>query len=510
VETVRDLLSIGDDHTVALLDHAGNELTYRALRERVDALAESFRATGVATNDRIAIVLPNGPEMAIAFLAAASVGCVAPLNPKYTEPEFRFYLDDLHPHVLVTPAQGHPDAEAAAGDGIRCVALEGSMRSVAIRVEETDAMTSPAGQPSENDVGLILHTSGTTSRPKIVPLRHRNLVASANNVATSLQLDAADRSLNVMPLFHIHGLVAGLLAPLSVGASVVCTPGFDAFKIHEWIERHEPTYYSAVPTMHQMVLARAGAPRRTSLRFVRSSSASLPTAVLHGLEELFGVPVIEAYGMTEAAHQMAVNPLPPGAAKPGSVGCAAGIQLAILAEDGSERGPGETGEVGIRGPTVIVGYENNEAANVAAFTDGGWFRTGDQGYLDEDGYLFLTGRLKEQINRGGEKISPLEIDEVLTNHPDVDQAVAFAIAHAVLGEEVAAAVVLRAGSELSVADLRAFASAHLAAFKVPRQVFVVDEIPKGPTGKVQRVGLAKVLGVESSGSRVARRREEKS
>ena len=471
-------------------------MTYRALRERVDALSDKLRGMGVGPSDRIAIVLPNGPEMAIAFLAATTAGCAAPLNPKYRESEFRFYMEDLKAKVLLTGESGHPEAEAAAGVDVTKVAVEGTLGTLAFRFTQRNRTEPPLPPPTGEDVALVLHTSGTTSRPKIVPLRQRNLVASAQNVAASMALDSSDRSLNVMPLFHIHGLVAGLLAPLAAGGSVICAPGFEPFKFLNWIDQLHPSFYSAVPTIHQMVLARAGKPLSTTLRVVRSSSAALPGVVLDGLRQVFGVPVIEAYGMTEASHQMASNPLPPGQAKPGSVGRATGIEVAILGQDWSMKAPGERGEVSIRGRTVVDAYENNEDANKASFNDEGWFRTGDEGYLDPDGYLFLTGRLKEQINRGGEKVVPLEIDDVLMSHPDVAQAVAFALPDPLLGEDVAAAVVLREGAEISVSDLRSFASTRLAPFKVPKRVFIVDEIPKGPTGKIQRIGLAKALGVE--------------
>ena len=495
METIRDLLSAGGDDATALVNVEGESLTYRDLRERVGALSDQLRSQGVGPSDRIAIVLPNGPEMALAFLAATHAGCAAPLNPKYRESEFRFYLEDLKAKILITPDGGHPEAEAAAGEDVVKVAALGHMGSLKFRGDKS-IQSHGGAQPGRDDGALVLHTSGTTSRPKIVPLRQCNLVASAGNVAASLSLDESDRSLNVMPLFHIHGLVAGLLAPLAAGGSVICTPGFEAFKFHGWIDQLRPTFYSAVPTMHQMVLARGGEPHATTLRFVRSSSASLPAAVRDGLHRLFGVPVIEAYGMTEASHQMASNPLPPGRSKPGSVGRATGIELAILGQDWSARSPGQRGEVSVRGQTIVSAYENNEEANNSSFNEEGWFRTGDEGYLDSDGFLFLTGRLKEQINRGGEKVVPLEIDEVLMSHPDVAQAVAFALPDPVLGEDVAAAVVLREGTEVSASDLRSYASTYLAAFKVPRHVFFVEEIPKGPTGKVQRIGLAKALGVE--------------
>ena len=296
-----------------------------------------------------------------------------------------------------------------------------------------------------------------------------------------------------MPLFHIHGIMAGMLAPLSVGGSVVCAPGFDAFKFARWLDELRPTYYTAVPTMHQMVIARAGEPRRGALRFVRSSSAALPRSVFDRLGDLFNVPVLEAYGMTEATHQMTCNPLPPASVKPGSVGLATGIEVGILDKENRLLPAGHRGEVVIKGPTVVDGYEDNPEANATAFVDG-WFRTGDEGFLDDDGYLFLTGRLKEQINRGGEKISPLEVEEVLLGHPVVVEAVVFAVPHDKLGEDVGAAVVLADGRDPDEQELRTYLGEQLAAFKVPRRISFVTEIPKGATGKVQRVGMADRLG----------------
>jgi acyl-CoA synthetase (AMP-forming)/AMP-acid ligase II len=344
----------------------------------------------------------------------------------------------------------------------------------------------------------VLHTSGTTSRPKIVPLTHANLSASARNVAASLELTSDDICLNVMPLFHIHGLVAGLLASLHSGGGVVCAPGFVAPSFFDWVREFRPTWYTAVPTMHASIASRATADGAIGeshpLRFIRSSSAALPRTTLGKLEEVFRVPVIEAYGMTEAAHQMASNPLPPGARKSGTVGRAAGPDIAVLNKNGQAVPQGVRGEVAIRGPNVTAGYVRNPEANAAAFTDG-WLRTGDEGILDEDGYLTILGRLKETINRGGEKISPLEVDEVLMAHPAVAQAVTFAVPDAVLGEDIAAAVVLREGTSVSEGQLREFVSVRLALFKVPRRVLFMKSIPTGPTGKPQRMGLAERLGV---------------
>jgi oxalate---CoA ligase len=320
-----------------------------------------------------------------------------------------------------------------------------------------------------------------------------HLLTSARHIRATLQLKPTDRCLNVMPLFHIHGLVACVLASLGAGGSTVCTRAFSAKRFPGWLEQWKPSWYSAVPTMHEAILAQGQAlpiqPVRSSLRFIRSSSAALPPPVMTGLEETFGVPVIESYGMTEAAHQMASNPLPPRARKPGSVGLATGLEVAILDDAGETLASDRTGEVAIRGPNVTCGYANNPEANATAFCRG-WFRTGDQGHLDGEGYLFITGRLKELINRGGEKIAPREIDEVLLAYPGVRQAVAFAVPHPSLGEDIAAAVVLKNGAAIGEAELREAAFERLPAFKVPSRIVFVKDVPKGATGKIQRIGLA--------------------
>ena len=343
-----------------------------------------------------------------------------------------------------------------------------------------------------------MHTSGTTSRSKLVPLSQANICASAHNVRTSLALTEADRCLNIMPLFHIHGLIAGVLASFAAGATVVCPPGFNALKIFTWLSEAQPSWITAVPTMHQAILARAArnpdALAAIRLRLLRSSSAALPASVMAELEAVFDAPVIESYGMTEAAHQMTSNPLPPATRKPGSVGLPAGSEVAIMDAAGRPLAAGETGEIVIRGANVTVGYDHNPEANDAAFTRG-WFRTGDLGAFESGGYLSISGRLKEIINRGGEKISPREVDEVLTEHPAIAQAVAFAVPHTALGQDIAAAIVLREGADASEQDIRGFAAERLADFKVPRRILILDAIPTGATGKLQRIGLAKKLGL---------------
>jgi acyl-CoA synthetase (AMP-forming)/AMP-acid ligase II len=466
------------------------------------ATAEQLHALGIGRNDRVAIVLPNGPEMATAFLSVAACATTAPLNPAYRAEELDFYLSDIGARaILVAEDEAGPAVTVAEKLGI------GVLRLIALRDAPAGSFRiegkaiGPAAAPElaqPDDVALLLHTSGTTSRPKLVPLSHANLAASARHIGATLALSASDRCLNIMPLFHIHGLIAAVLSSLASGGSVFCTPGFNALRFFHWLTDAKPSWYTAVPTMHQAVLARAARNPEilaaTKLRFIRSSSASLPAQVMGELEATFGCPVIESYGMTEAAHQMASNRLPPGLRKAGSVGAAAGPEVAVMAPDGALLTTGETGEIVIRGPNVTVGYEKNPDANASAFAHG-WFHTGDQGVLDEDGYLRVTGRLKEIINRGGEKISPLEVDDVLMDHPAVAQVVTFAMPHDKLGEEVAAAIVLREGSVASEGDIRTFASGRLADFKVPRRIVILEEIPKGATGKLQRIGLAAKLGL---------------
>ena len=506
VSTISELLAAGHNDAVAIAAPNRPALTYKGLRAHVEQTVAMLNRFGIGRNDRVAIVLPNGPEMATAFVSIAAGATTAPLNPAYRREEFDFYLSDLGAKaLLVEGGSTSPAIEAAAARNIPVLELVTDESSPAglfeIAPAEGMALAPPAssgGLAGADDVALVLHTSGTTSRPKIVPLTHRNVCASARNIRKTLALTPADRCLNVMPLFHIHGLMAAILSTLGTGASVFCTPGFNALRFFSWLEEAKPTWYSAVPTMHQAILARAARNQEiiaaVPLRFIRSSSSSLPPQVMQELEKTFNAPVVEAYAMTEASHQMTCNPLPPGQRKPGMVGPAAGPEVSIMDEGGSLLPSGTVGEVVIRGPNVTLGYENNPKANAENFTNG-WFRTGDQGVMDADGYLTITGRLKEIINRGGEKISPREVDDVLMDHPAVQQVVTFAMPHHKLGEDVAAAVVLREGTEATEREIRTFAATRLADFKVPRKVLFLEEIPKGATGKLQRIGLAEKLGV---------------
>jgi acyl-CoA synthetase (AMP-forming)/AMP-acid ligase II len=501
-QTVIELLSAGADSDIAITAPDRAPLTYADLRALVADTVGALRGLGIGRNDRVAIVLPNGPEMAAAFVAVAAGATTAPLNPAYRADEYRFYLEDLNAKALLVEAgSDSPAIEVAQSLDVPVYELDvaaGSPAGAFTLAAAGEATTGDLDYAGPDDIGLVLHTSGTTSRPKIVPLSQANICASANHIGAVLELSAEDRCVNIMPLFHIHGLIAAVLSSLAAGASIYCTPGFNALRVFGWFADAEPSWYTAVPTMHQAILSRAA--RNTDiiaamdLRFIRSSSSSLPPQVMAELEETFGCPVIESYGMTEAAHQMASNPLPPAARKPGSVGIAAGPEVTIMDTENNILAAGETGEIVIRGPNITSGYENNPAANAEAFSDG-WFRTGDQGIMDDEGYLRITGRLKEIINRGGEKISPREVDEVLLDHPAIAQAVTFAIPHDKLGEEVGAAIVLKEGASAEDKEVREFAAKRLADFKVPRKILFIDEIPKGATGKLQRIGLHEKLGL---------------
>ena len=495
---IRELLGKGSTDAAAIAAPGARALSFAGLRAQIDETAAALHVAGIGRGSRVAIVLANGPELATTFLSIASCASAAPLNPAYRAEEFEFYLSDLKARALIVEA----GAESPA------IAVARKLDVPVIRLHPTREKGAGSftldipdlGQRDDDAHGeaLVLHTSGTTSRPKIVPLSEANIAASARNIAATLELSDSDRGLVIMPLFHIHGLMAGITAPLAAGGSVFCTPGFNALKFFSWMEEAQPSWYTAVPTMHQAILSRAHQHKaliaENPLRFIRSSSASLPPPVLSALEETFGAPVVEAYGMTEACHQISSNPLPPGKRKTGTVGPAAGPDIRIMDRDGNLLRPGVTGEIVIRGENVTRGYDANPEANAAAFHDG-WLRTGDQGVMGEDGYVTITGRLKEIINRGGEKISPREVDEVLMDHPAVMQAVTFAIPHDKLGEDVGAAVVLHDGTALSERELRDFAALHLADFKVPRRILFLPEIPKGATGKLQRIGLAQKLGL---------------
>ena len=491
-EAAEPLLELigGDESQEALVcPDDGIAISYAELGRAVTGLAGRLRDAGVGRGDRVAVVLPNGPEIVALLFALASLGAtMAPLNPAYTEPEYRFFLDDLAPQLVLVGAGAAPAARAAAGT-IGLVEVlpweSGLPPRLSVGGGVNTRGLAPVTQGGPEDVALLLHTSGTTSRPKQVPLLQRNLTAQARSIAGHYRLGPDDVSYCPMPLFHVHGLIASTLAQLAAGGTVVVPRRFSPRRFWAQAADHGVTWFSAGPTMHRMILDQPGGPIAT-LRFARSCSSALSPQLLRAAEARLGVPMVEAYGMTEAGHQMTSNPLPPAARIEGSVGVPTGADIRIVDAAGVDVAPGAAGEVAIRGPGLTPGYLNNERANSEAFFDG-WFRTGDEGAI-EDGYLHLRGRLKELIIRGGENISPLEVEAVLLAHPQVAEAVAFGVADSKYGQTVAAAVVLR--GEATAEELRSDARRSLAGYKVPDTIHIVAEIPKTPTGKVQRSRMA--------------------
>ena len=481
-------------HGTAIITEDCSAFSYAFLSDEVERLASQLALLSVRHGDAVALVLPNSIRFMACFLAVTRAGAVAaPLNPAYTENEFRFYIEDSDCRLVILDSEAEEAKKAASSLGVDILEVSATDDSFIVLSRNGGQLSGSADPipPAPDDIALLLHTSGTTSRPKGVPLSHRNIVASLLNVAKSYSLSVEDKSLIVMPLFHVHGLMGAALSTLSTGGAIVVPPRFSASRFWQLQQTTGATWYSASPTIHQVLLMRADddeAPR-SGFRFIRSCSAALTTETLKGLENRFDAPVLEAYGMTEAAHQMSTNPLPPGERRPGSVGTATGVKISIMdmESQGSILPPNTKGEIVIRGENVMGGYRNNPEATRDAIKDG-WFRTGDQGFLSEDGYLTLTGRIKELINRGGEKISPLEIDEVLKQHPSVLEAVAFSVPDKKYGECVRAAVVLR--ESMTEEMLKIHCREKLADFKVPDVIYVTNSLPRTATGKIQRRTVA--------------------
>jgi acyl-CoA synthetase (AMP-forming)/AMP-acid ligase II len=495
VDTLLDVLQFADSHTAVIVPELGIRVTYDSLRYQVLAMAKALASAGIRRGDTVAIALPNGLPAIVSFLAASIAGTSAPLNLAYPYEEFLFFLGDTNARILLCPPVGAEFARSAAADKkIPALSVEMNDKGV-VHLAAPPAAAVSFTEPKADDIALVLHTSGSTGRPKRVPLRHFNLAVSSANVANTYELSQQDVSLCIMPLFHVHGLIASLMATLLSGGTVVVPTKFNALSFWRTVHEHQVTWYSGVPTMHQLLLARAHhkPAEAASLRFIRSCSAPLSPGLIHKIEGLFGVPFVEAYGMTEAAHQMTSNPLPPRHRKAGSVGVGAGLRISIMDKEGNHLGTNQRGEVAIQGANVFRGYENNAEANARAFVNG-WFRTGDEGMLDTDCYLHLTGRIKDIIIRGGENIAPHEVDEILLRHPAVAAAVTFGYVHPTLGEEVAAAVVLDEGHDATELALIKHCRELLAEYKCPKKIHLVKSIPTTATGKIRRRAVAAALG----------------
>lgn len=502
VETLSSVLGGERENLPALIGaESGDVITFRDLAERTSDLAAKLRSLGVSRGDRVALALPGGTGLIETIFAVVSLGAAAsPLNPAYTASEFQFYLADLQPRLLLLPAGELTAAREAATLDLRITVVDlllDGTRPVEPHIGRNSLKQAAVSETAEaGDIALLLHTSGTTSRPKQVPLLHRNLMSSIRAIVRHYELTEVDVSFCAMPLFHVHGLVASVWAALAAGGSVVVPARLSGRTFWDALATHEISWFSASPTAHQMFLAhdsgRQGPPQDipTTLRFVRSCSSALAPALHERLEQRYEVPVLEAYGMTEASHQIASNPLPPARRSAGSVGLPTGVDVRIVSKDGRELEPGSTGEVVIQGPSVMLGYLNNPDANTDAFLDG-WFKTGDLGFVDADGYLQLSGRLKELIIRGGENIAPNEIEDVLLRHEAVTDAVCFGVPDEKYGESVAAAVAV--SGPVTERGLRDHCRAELASFKVPTTIHILDALPRTSTGKIQRRRMSSLL-----------------
>jgi acyl-CoA synthetase (AMP-forming)/AMP-acid ligase II len=495
-------------------------LTYRELNSEILEDARQFAEVGLHAGDRIVVVL-DGLELVLALLTLLRRTTVVPLSSAAAPREIAGVLIRLRPAALVTSATVTSARAAAQQAGVRVILVDEvrSSNSSLLSLSNTDvdrrtdarrpprgesSLALHAGSPEPDQVALILSTSGTSGRPKLVPLTHDNVAAAAGATCVAYRLTALDRRLNVMPLFHVQGIVGSIVPSLLAGGSVVCAPRFDAHGVLDWIEAYDPTWFSASPAMYReflIALSTRSRPSTSSLRFVRSGSGPLPASLRKQLEDALLLPVVESYGMTEA-HQIASSPLPPGRHKFGTAGLPTGSEVAVMNDRGEMCPAGTPGELLIRGRNVTSRYLDDPARNATAFVDG-WLRTEDVGYVDDEGYVSIAGRKSDIINRGGEKIAPAEVEDVLLEHPAVHEAAAFSVRHPVLDEDIAAAVVLKSGTDESLEqELRAFVRSRVAPFKVPRRIVSVASLPKTPAGKLRRADLASMIDTPAGANEV--------
>ncbi|KAI1402033.1 acetyl-CoA synthetase-like protein [Hypoxylon fuscum] len=509
--TLQDSIKGAESSVAVIIPSKPNPLTvtYKDLVAECSSFQRKLAAIGITNRSPVSIATVNSYEFIVSFLATSwQRGIAAPLNSAYKQDEFEFYIEDIKSAIVLVPKGAYqanaPSVKAARkfNAAIAECYWDNAKREVALDIKDLGQLKGKSKEnvlkPQPDDVALVLHTSGTTSRPKVVPLTHRNLTRTMKNIQATYQLTAQDRTMLVMPLFHVHGLLCALLAPLYSGGSMIVPTKFSASDFWQEFTAHGANWYTAVPTIHQILLKNPTPNPLPKIRFIRSCSSPLSPTVFHQLEEKFKAPVLEAYAMTEAAHQMTSNPLPPAKRKPGTVGLGQGVEVKILNDAGDEVPQGSEGEICIIGENVTKGYLNNPTANATAFTKGGFFRTGDQGKKDEDGYIIITGRIKELINKGGEKISPIELDNVLTRHPSVSEAVSFAIPDDLYGQDIGVAVVLKSGAKLEQDELRAWVNEKLAKFKVPKKIYFTEIMPKTATGKIQRRIVAEEMQKQES------------
>jgi len=480
---------------LAIVSSAYKPFTYAELAAHSDRFRETLRQSGFGPEARIAVLLKDPPVAALAIVCASCSTVAVPLDPNLTAAELEARLRLLNVDgVIILDGDVTPMRDLAAKYNILIIEVR-VPHAGELGLELFIAGKSGRGTCSgaAEAPAFILQTSGTTAaEPSLIPYSHSNLAATAARLKRWFDLSASDRCLSVTPVYYCHGLTATVVAPLTSGGSVAFPANPHLVNLKEWFGSLQPTWLSAGPTMFHAILDKAhaegGEGVRHNLRFVVSGGASLPLKIQTDLQAALGVPVLEHYGATEAG-QISSNLPPPGPAKAGTCGIPERGSLKVVDPHGVSVGAGERGEVLVSGPAVVAGYLDNPELNKTVFVDG-WYHTGDIGSIDDEGFLTLHGRLKEIISRGGEKISPREIDVALLRHPDVAEAAAFSVPHPRLGEDIAAAVVLRPGATTTGDDLRRFLASELAWFKVPRRISIVSDLPKGKTGKVQRRKLS--------------------
>jgi oxalate---CoA ligase len=503
-----DILSTharNNPESLAILSPQRMPLTYAVLCQHIYEIARLLNESGIRRNDRIAVIFPTGPEAAVAFLTVSSCATCVPLNPVFSAHEFSAYFRKSGIKALIIQAGLETHAMQAAHElGLSIVEAvpgdTGGLFTLFPPISPDKAIDIEPEFAQGEDILTVIATSGTTSLPKLITLPQRLFITGCTLRQHAFQLTEQDRLLNVRPLFY-SGPISNMVASLVAGASIICTTGFEPLEFSTWLDEHQPTWYSAPPALHQSLAIYTasqskGHAIKSNLRFIHSSSTSLPGSLMREMERLFDVPVIQGYASTETG-LIAINPLPPGTRKENSVGVTVGLEIKIVDQHGNAVRQGEVGEVLVQGETVRAGQGYDEEPNASDLTDG-WYRVGDYGYLDSDGYLYVLGRVKETINRAGEKISPAEVEQVLLRHPAVQEATVFPVVDLRLGSDVGAVIVPRAGITLTVKEIQNFVAALLVSFKVPRYVVLAAEIPKSPNGKIQRLTLAERLGVKAA------------
>lgn len=496
---------------VAILSPDGRSLTYAQLCEQILHIVLQLKSAHLKRNDRVALVLPNDLDLAVAILSTAAYATAVPVNPSLKSTELRSYFEVTKTKSVLLADQGMEEARkvaAEAGLPVITVKMNHDPEVSLDKIIEPLKLSNLVKLVRPDDTAFILPTSGTTSTPKAVSISQSSACADAFAIHRWLKLNKKDRCLGVMPLFHVHALFAGLLASLISGGSFISTPGYLSDKFFYWLKELKPTWYSAAPTIHQAIADDASLDLNQNilddsrLRFIRSAAAPLSPELFKKIEDIFQAPLIETYGMTELRTFIAANPLPPLQRKPGSVGLEVGLPVAIIDSSGELLPAGESGEIVVSKNHAVREYIQDEEHGGTEIEDS-WFRTGDIGKFDEEGYLFISGRSKEIIIRGGLNLSPVEIEHVLIRHNEIGEVVVFPTSHQTLGQDIAAAVVPTKGSQITEAKIRSFAFDNLAEFKVPSQVVIVDHIPRSAVGKVKRLKMEELLRDNMTPSRIA-------